>query len=574
MNKKILSGILIGSMALGVGLTCVPNNINSNIYNETNVVSIKRATNKVQSLKNEEIGSIRNFLVSEVETTSGNQGGKGYVSQKLILQKGWYCVKGDINPISFDSWGSSNLNPQYAYIEVNSFFHPTTDDVSNATQIEQRANDLGCSSFLGYLMMFKSDGSTPIEFRNTSVESMLDHGDLVKWDLVASDYIAPSITGTNNFIVNVNNMLSKDDIVSHIKAYDDTDGDLPINIDSCTYDPNNKKIGDYEMVVSATDNAGNKTTANIKIKVVDVDKPVINGTNTYTRSYNDPVSLETIKSALTINDNYDSGLELVLIQDNYTSNSTKVGTHTVSFKAMDSSNNESDVFTVTIKVEDKVKPVISGPGTINVPSNNRLSLLDFKKKFSINDGYDGKIELTDLMVTGYDTYLNNSRKVGSYTITITVADTNGNTATQNVTLVVEDKISPEIFFDDYFIVLEQGQSLTAEQIKDYASKVLGIKIEDIKEVSGEYDTNVAGTYNIEVKTINDATYRFSLKVVESTDKVATRKLNWYEYMYKWFSILFNFDNDYYRTENFFDFKTRCTKISELYSTGQYKYFII
>ena len=31
MHKKILSGILIGSMALGVGLTCVPNNINSNI---------------------------------------------------------------------------------------------------------------------------------------------------------------------------------------------------------------------------------------------------------------------------------------------------------------------------------------------------------------------------------------------------------------------------------------------------------------------------------------------------------------------------------------------------------------
>ena len=574
MNKKILSGILIGSMALGVGLTSVPNNANASITNTISELNTKKVANEVQTLKNEQIGLVREFLVREVDTTGGSQGGKGYVSQKLILKEGWYCVKGNINSISFDSWGTANLNDQHAYIDTNIFFHPTSEQVSNATQIEQRANDLGCVSFLGYLMMFKSDGINPIEFRNTSVESMIDHGDLVKWDLVKADYVAPSITGTNNFIVNVNNMLSKEDITSHIKAFDDTDGELPIIIDSSTYDPSNKKVGDYEMVVSATDNAGNKTTVNIKIKVVDIDKPVINGTKSYTRSYNNPISIEDIKSALSISDNYDSNLQLQLIQDNYSSNANKVGVHSVTFKAVDSSNNESDVFTVSITVEDKEKPVISGPGTINVPSNNRLSLEDFIKKFSINDGYDGDIVLTESMISGYDKYLKDSRKVGAYPITITVSDNNGNVATQQVMLNVEDKIGPEILFDDYFIVLQQGQSLTPEQIKDYASKVLGIKVEDIKEVSGEYDTSVAGTYNIEVKTINDATYRFSLKVDESTDKVATRNLNWYEYMYKWFSILFNFDNDYYRTENFFDFKTRCTKISELYSTGQYKYFII
>ena len=410
-------------------------------------------------------------------------------------------------------------------------------------------------------------GELPIVELDTGIDTFTK-------DEFGLDIQAPSISGTNNFVVNVNNMLSKEEILSHITATDNVDDSVDVVIDTTTYNPDNKKIGDYEMIVSATDKSENKTTAKIKIKVVDVDKPVVNGTSSYTRSYNDPISLEAIKSALSINDNYDSGLELQLIQDNYTSNSAKVGTHTVTFKTKDSSNNESDVFTVTINVEDKEKPIISGPGTIKVGSNTILSIEDFITKFTINDGYDGNITLISSMITGFEEYLKHPGLVRSHTITISVTDKNSNTATQNVTLVVEDKNSPEIFFDDYFIILEQGQSLTPEQIKDYASKVLGIKVEDIKEVSGEYDTNVAGTYNIEVKTINDATYRFSLKVDESTDKIGSRNLNWYEYMYKWFSILFNFDNEYYRTEKFFDFKTRCTKICELYTTGQYKYLII
>lgn len=44
----------------------------------------------------------------------------------------------------------------------------------------------------------------------------------------------------------------------------------------------------------------------------------IEGTNSYTVEYDEPVSLDTIKSALVVSDNYDDGLSLQLIQDNYT----------------------------------------------------------------------------------------------------------------------------------------------------------------------------------------------------------------------------------------------------------------
>ena len=393
-------------------------------------------------------------------------------------------------------------------------------------------------------------------------ENLMGSGICV-YEPVFKDGIKPTITGTNNFIVNVNNMLSKEEILSHITARDETDGPVPVVIDSSTYNPSNKKIGDYEMVVSASDNAGNKTSVTIKVKVVDVDKPVINGTTSYTRSYDDPISIEDIKAGLSVSDNYDSGLQLELIQDNYSSNTNKVGVHTVTFKAKDSSNNESDVCTVSITVEDKIKPVISGPTTIKVPSSKPLTKEEFKSKFTINDGLDGEITLTDGMITGYENYINYYKKVGDYTVTINVADKNGNNATLSVTIKVEDKISPEISFDDYFIVLEQGQSLTPEQIKEYASKVLGVSLDAITEVTGEYDTNVAGTYKLSVKTVDGKEHVINLSV---TEKVVenTREMKWYEYIYEWFLILFNIEPEY-KTESFWNFGTRWQSMVKVYT---------
>lgn len=55
------------------------------------------------------------------------------------------------------------------------------------------------------------------------------------YELTINDMMKPSINGTTNFVVNVNNMLSKEQILSHIKATDETDGAIPVVIDSATY---------------------------------------------------------------------------------------------------------------------------------------------------------------------------------------------------------------------------------------------------------------------------------------------------------------------------------------------------
>ncbi len=381
-----------------------------------------------------------------------------------------------------------------------------------------------------------------------------------------ADLQAPTIDGQNHFVVNVNNPISREEILTHIRATDETDGVVNVIWESCNYNPSNLTLGEFSGVVSATDKAGNKTTVNITIHVVDIDKPVISGTSTYNLSYDAPTTEAKVREALSVSDNFDEGLQIQLVQDNYTGKERVVGSHTITYKAVDSSNNESDIYTVTINVSDKNKPVITAPGSITVPTSQLLSLESLKSKIIVEDALDGTI--IDYTIDGYDNYKLKYNIVGTYNITITARDKSGNTATATIKITTEDKLGPEIFFDQYFIIISKGQSITQEQIKDMASKVLGINVDAISEVSGEYDTTLTGVYKMSVKTITGETYSFDLNVQANyDDSTRYRDLKWYEYIYEWFLILFNIEDEY-KTESFWDFKTRCGYIGEVYSSGK------
>ena len=542
---------------------------------------------------------------------------------------------------------------------------------------------------------------------------------------VTGDSQKPSISGTNNIIVNVDDMLSKNEILSHISAYDDTDGEVDVVFESCDYDPDERVIGEYDAVVSATDRSGNKATANIVIHVVDVTAPVTSGgTSNMSTTYRDKISLEQIKSMVQFKDNYDSEVEVRVVEDNYSDNYTELGEHVVILEAEDSSGNVSEEYgvtitvtdpfepvingpdsinaktshlmteeeilanfsatdekdpnveltlenysdyasqytaeipstsrvvtvvatdasgnraekyvminvsddiaptfedgtlsydrsydaklslddikgaltfsdnwsgdltlqvvedtysanfnkvgdhkvvinakdksgnisenvTVTINVFDHTKPIISAPGTIDAGNNTMVTLEEIKQKISVNDGLDGNIE--NYEISGFENYETNYKKVGNYVLTVKASDKSGNQVTFEITINVEDRIAPEIYF--------------VEQIKSMVSQVLNIEESEIKEIKGEYDTAVAGTYNLEVKTMSNEVYNFKLSVnANYDDETIYRDLAWYEYIYIWFSIFFNFQ-DGYETESFWDFSTRCSYISEVYSSGKIK----
>lgn len=456
-----------------------------------------------------------------------------YVGELFLTKEESYVLSsfafvGDNN--DFSSSGSE-ANSDAMTVVNNAIENRLTVKLYKANTTYNFVDDSGNIKYDFYL---EQDSNPVLELSNTEIKPC--------------DFQAPSIDGTNNFVVNVNNMLSKEEILSHITAIDDTDGVVDVVIDSTNYNPDSRQLGDYTMTVSATDRAGNKATATIQIKVVDIDKPTISGTNSYTVEYDEPVSLDTIKGALTVSDNYDTGLQLQLIQDNYTGHEREVGAHTITFKATDSSNNESDVYTVTVNVQDTKKPIITAPGTINVPTNTLYSLEELKSRISVEDGLDGTI--TEYTISGYENYQTNYKTVGNYTITITAKDRNNNTATASITITTEDKIAPEIWFNDHFIILGQGEELTEEMIREYASKVLGISVDAIAEVTGDYNTNELGVYKMSVKTITGEAYTFSLFVDEQTHPEIV-DLDWWDRVWKGLSVAFGIE-DGYKADGFFD----------------------
>lgn len=317
----------------------------------------------------------------------------------------------------------------------------------------------------------------------------------LSWDYYEiRDGQAPVIDGENYFIVNVNNMISKDTILSQIYATDNIDGSVPIVIDSTTYDSSVPVVGEHEMFVSATDAAGNTAEATIIIKVVDVDAPVIDGEALYEVGYDAVLPLSDVEANLTVSDNYDKNCSLDLVNENYTTNISTVGSYQAIYKATDSSGNVSREFVVTINVVDEKAPVIVLPANIELGTTSNLTLDAFKQNVSVTDGYDGV--LNNYSITGFEAYSNSSKKPGTYNVVVTATDAAGNTSSAATNIIVRDTSNPEIWLGDHFIAVQKGEVLTDEMIKEYAARALNIDASEIIAVACTYDANVPGNYSV------------------------------------------------------------------------------
>lgn len=268
---------------------------------------------------------------------------------------------------------------------------------------------------------------------------------LLTFNMVISDTINPVINGQTNYITNVNNPISEAEIKSGLYAIDNVDGTIPstaFTLISDDYTSNKNILGVYNIIYKVSDSSGNESQVTVKVHVVDVDKPIISGTSTYTVAYNQTQSLTTILNNLTVADNYQSGIIPVIVHDNYTPNKTIKGSYEITYKATDSSGNESDIFTVTVTVIDNVKPVISGTSNYTRVYNNKLDLATIKAGLTANDGYDG--DITANITLKSDNYTSNYNVLGTYKVIYTVKDNSNNAIDYTVTINVVDTIKPTI----------------------------------------------------------------------------------------------------------------------------------
>lgn len=384
------------------------------------------------------------------------------------------------------------------------------------------------------------------------------------------DKVLPVIEGPTSIDATTSHMLTEEEILAKFTANDEYDGELTCSIENYgDYASNwDSKVATRTINIIATDSSGNKATKAVNINVTDTTKPTYSGgTLEYEVSYDDlKMSLDDLKNRISFTDNWDETVTVNVRSDNYSENYNRLGTYQVTVDATDSAGNVSDKVTINIKVVDKKAPIITAPGKIEVGNNTELTLEQLKEKITINDGYDGTI--TDYTIEGFENYLTNKNKVGEYEITLKVSDSSGNQASTKLTIQVVDKEEPYFVFDDFFIILNEGEELTKEQIIEYATKVLGIEKEEILSVEGEYDTATPGNYKVKLMTMAGEEYTFNISVNKDfEDETLYRELKWYEYIYTWFTILFNINKEY-KTDSFWDFSERWGYVVEVYDTGK------
>lgn len=390
------------------------------------------------------------------------------------------------------------------------------------------------------------------------------------------DDIAPEITGSGSLEATTEHLLTEDEILANFSAVDGHDGSIELTLEDYNEYASqwNAKFPSTSMNVKvvAIDSSDNRTEKIVHITVKDTTPPVFYSgmEGEIEVSYDEPMDLQSILETMQFNDNWSEyeNIAIQISEENYIENKNKVGTYEIKIIARDEALNVSEEHVIQMKVVDKKAPIITGTQTIEIGQNKELTLEELKSKISVNDGHDGVI--ADYEISGFDNYQTNKNKVGNYEVTIKATDKSGNSATSTITIKVLDTEAPTIVFDDYFILLDEGEELTPEQIKEMASKVLGIEASEIVSVEGEYNTNEVGQYKVNLRTIDNQVYTFTISVKANYEDTAQyRDLEWYEYLYVWFSIFFNFQEGY-TTDSFWDFSTRCAYISEVYGTGKIK----
>ncbi len=343
-------------------------------------------------------------------------------------------------------------------------------------------------------------------------------------DYEGPDYLhIPVYEGfSGSIITNINNPISAAMIKNQLKASDYFDGDLTENIEiieDC-YSENMDKIGTYSLVFSIKDSSQNRTDLRININIIDDTPPEILGNNYLITSPEQKLSINEIKSYLSVKDNYDSEVELLLVEDEYSINSHLLGTYRLLFLACDSSGNESS-FPLEIEVRDLEKPEISGPSIIRKPYQETLLLSDILGNYSAYDDIDG--EVSESLKIILDNYSEKMYKLGSWKLVIEAKDSSGNTETKEVMIEVYDGTGPvfiiekgliaiklsneEMFLESLILNLQNNNEITNDQV--------------VKIVQDDYSENkkTPGTYLVVLETEEEIfELEIEVEVEESNSK--------------------------------------------------------
>lgn len=232
------------------------------------------------------------------------------------------------------------------------------------------------------------------------------------------DNIKPTITGPTSLKSYMSNLLSLDNIKKELIITDNYDKNIEnrLVIQEDNYSNNKDKIGTFLISFYVTDLSNNKSDAYIlSIEIIDDISPTISGKNSYTTSYKNKLNIEEIKNGLLTIDNISTSITIELSFDNYSSNYYIPGNYEIGYIAKDESENTSNVYVITIKVEDSEKPMFFiSQKFIGINSSSSIPIEKIIETLESDNNIDKTAILSYEIIE--DTYSDNKNIPGEYKV--------------------------------------------------------------------------------------------------------------------------------------------------------------
>ncbi|MBC1335244.1 DUF5011 domain-containing protein [Listeria booriae] len=288
---------------------------------------------------------------------------------------------------------------------------------------------------------------------------------------------APTITATDHVLKKGSSF----NPMAGVTASDAEDGDLTSSISVTANDVDTSVEGTYHVTYSVTDSDGNTTTKTITVTVSSNNAPVITAAD---KTLKKGASFDPM-AGVTASDTEDGDVtDNVSVTANDVDTSA-VGTYHVTYSVTDSDGNTTTK-TITVTVTSNDAPVI----TASDKTLKKGGSFDPMAGVSASDTEDGNVT-DNVTVTANDV---DTSAVGTYHVTYSVTDSDGNTTTKTITVTVTSNDAPVIVASDQTI--KKGKAFDAMAGVSASDLEDGDVTGGITVTANDVDTNTVGTYHV------------------------------------------------------------------------------
>lgn len=261
---------------------------------------------------------------------------------------------------------------------------------------------------------------------------------------VPSDLIVPTQEDACQAIVNWEEILATDNCDNNIE--------IVTNFNSGDIFP----LGETTVEITASDDAGNETSASFLITVEDQTAPkaLTNPTDITVSSSSDCGAVVNWDNP-TFSDNCDADLNITSTHNS--GDIFPLGTTTVSYTAADKAGNETISSFDVIVVDETAPDFISCVPNIELTANNQCQAIATWSLPEVSDNCNGEISLESDFQSG-DVF-----PLGSTTVTYTATDDAGNSSDCSFEVIVRDQTPPNIItqLNDLVVAADEDACQTA-----------------------------------------------------------------------------------------------------------------